>query len=500
MELQFNKTALPCLRQLVREVQDQEVTQEVKLADSMPDIGKVLSCWGQILIRSKQWRAGAMEMTGGVHMFTLYLPEDGSDTRCVVSWLPFQMKWDLPDTACDGTIQLLGTLRSADARSVSARKLMLRANVSLCATALEKAEVEVFTCTDAPEDVQLLQNKYPMKLPKEAGEKAFTLEETLHFPTAAGNVDKILRYEVSPQIIDQKVMAEKVVFRGVALLHTLCRTAEGELKNWDFEIPFSQYTDLEQEYDRDAEAQVYMAVTNLELEPVEDNAFGVRIGLLGQYTVYDCPVITLVEDAYSTARQVQLQKQELIMPTVLDMRTETVHIQLPMQADRCADIVDVAYCLAHPRVMNNGQMCDIELQGSLQLLYKNADGQLCSVSQRWEDGCKLSAHPDSHMQANAFLSGKPLATVQGEDAAMQADVCVQVNAVGGCAMQMVTGLQIGEKQPPDPERPSLILRRAEEESLWDMAKRCGATVDAIRKANHLTAEPEKGQFLLIPLP
>ena len=60
MELQFNQTACQCLRQAVWEVKEQEQTQEVRLPDAMPDIGKVLGAWGQPLIRSKEWRGDGM--------------------------------------------------------------------------------------------------------------------------------------------------------------------------------------------------------------------------------------------------------------------------------------------------------------------------------------------------------------------------------------------------------------------------------------------------------
>ena len=38
-----------------------------------------------------------------------------------------------------------------------------------------------------------------------------------------------------------------------------------------------------------------------------------------------------------------------------------------------------------------------------------------------------------------------------------------------------------------------------EESLWDIAKKCGSTVAAIRSVNKLQEEPKPGQMLLIPV-
>jgi hypothetical protein len=64
---------------------------------------------------------------------------------------------------------------------------------------------------------------------------------------------------------------------------------------------------------------------------------------------------------------------------------------------------------------------------------------------------------------------------------------------------MVTALEVGEPIAPDPERPSLILRRAGEMSLWELAKLCGSTVEAIENANQLCEDPLPDQMLLIPV-
>ena len=64
---------------------------------------------------------------------------------------------------------------------------------------------------------------------------------------------------------------------------------------------------------------------------------------------------------------------------------------------------------------------------------------------------------------------------------------------------MICGLELGPVEEPDPARPSLILRRTGDGGLWALATACGSTMEAIRSANGLEAEPEDGQLLLIPV-
>ena len=320
MELTFSKTACQCLRKAVSKIQTQEQTQEVRLTDSMPDIGRVLGSWGQVLIRSKEWRGSAMAVSGGVMAWVLYAPEDGSAPVSMESWIPFQMHWEFPQTERDCIMNIVPLLRSVDGRSTSARKLMVRCNVSVLGEGMEPAQVDVYSPGEVPEDVQLLRRNYPVKLPQEAGEKAFVVEEQLEMPASIPSVDKIIRYELLPELIDQKVMAGKVVFRGAAIVRVLYRTEDGTMGAKDFEIPFSQYTDLEREYDQESDARVTMAVTSLELDTGDDDTLLLIAGLVGQYVVFDRPVIEVVEDAYSPTRAVSPRMEEAALPMVLDDR------------------------------------------------------------------------------------------------------------------------------------------------------------------------------------
>ena len=83
MELQFQTNRIPCLRQVKSEVQTQEQTQELRLPESLPDVGRVLCAWGQMVVRGKEWQSDFMGISGGVMVWVLYAPEDGSPAQCV---------------------------------------------------------------------------------------------------------------------------------------------------------------------------------------------------------------------------------------------------------------------------------------------------------------------------------------------------------------------------------------------------------------------------------
>ena len=147
MELQWNSMPWTYLKSNVHQVMNQEQTLEVRLSDGMPDIGRVLCAWGQPVLRSKEWRNEGMSITGGVTVWVLYMPEDGSAPQSIQAWLPFLGKWSFSDSRREGVIRTDCLLRSVDARTLSARKLMVRTNVGMMGQALEQTQTDV----DQPE-------------------------------------------------------------------------------------------------------------------------------------------------------------------------------------------------------------------------------------------------------------------------------------------------------------------------------------------------------------
>ena len=498
MEISFRNDGLSCLREAAWEVKNEEQTQEIKLPDTMPDVGKVLGAWGQVLIRGKEWRGSGMSVSGGVMAWVLYLPEGEMEPRTVDTWIPFQIRWDFPQTQRDGAIWVEALLKSIDARSVSARKLMVRSVVSVAGCALEPTAVEVFAPDSVPEDVYLLSRTYPMEIPRESGEKTFNLDEELPLPGNCQGARRLLHYSLHPEITDQKIMADKVVFRGTAHVHALGKLEDGTVKSYHLELPFSQYGDLEREYDPNATLRIIPAVTNLDMELQENGMLRIKAGLVGQYVIYDHKLISVVEDAYSPHRTVKLHTMPLQIPSVLEQKQESIQANAVLEGIS-GDPVDVSFMADHPRLDRRGDGVDMQLQGTFQTLYYDDEGNLTGGNVRWGEDCRMDMPRDVKLAATCRMTGIPQEDPGMDGIRLRMDMSLDTIATEESGVNMVTGLELGEITPSTPDTPSLILRRVWEESLWDMAKQYGSTEDAIRKANSLTDEPVPGQILIIPV-
>ncbi len=498
MELQFGVNKIPCLHQLKGDTQTREQTQELRLTDGMPEIGRVLGAWGQLVIRGKEWRSDSIGVNCGVMAWVLYSPEDGGPAQCMETWIPISVDWDIPNSGQDGRIVCRGGLKSVDARILSGRKLMVRASVCMQAQAYTPFDVKYYEPQQLPEDIQLKTEVYPVCLPMEAGEKAFLIDEELTLPGSAPAMEKMVRCSISPEVTDQKVLGDKAVFRGNGLFHILYSTPEGALASWDFSIPFSQYTELEREYGHTAQAEITPFVTAMETETAENGRIRLKAGFSGQYMIYDTKDIPVVKDAYSPQREITVQLENTELPSVLERQSQTLRAEhtAPFDSSRVADAVFLPGC---PQMQRRTDGINVEIPGVFQILYYDREGNLQSGTAHWRQELSFAADQGSNLWAWANPVGSPQTTPGENSTAMNTELMLQTVTSAAEQMPMVTGLTAGEAAEKNPARPSLILKRAGGQDLWMLAKENGSTVEAIRNANHLQDEPEPDKMLLIPV-
>ena len=497
MQLQFNKSELRFLDTAARGIRNTEVSQEIRLPEGMPDIGRVLTTWGQVMLRSKEWQDGTVTVTGGVKAWTLYAPEDGTEPRSVESWIPFQLRWEAEDVGREGPVRVLPLLRFADSRSISARKMMIRAGVGAMVQALYSKGTEVYEPVELPEDVQILKNSYPVRLHSEAGEKTFLLDEELMLQDSAG-AEKLLSSTVFPEITEKRVLADKIVFKGTAHVHLVCRNSEGKVHSTDLEVPVSQFAELDGSYDGDTEADICMAVTSLETDLAEPGKLFIKCGMVAQYLIDQRKMLELVQDAYSPLRQVDLSEMLLELPVVLDERRETVAVEQTV-AGQNGQVADAVFLPDFPRHNRHDGEVELEMHGLFRMLIYGEDGSLQGINSRWEGSRSVNAADNTNLTVSVQPVGR-VQTMAGMDAmVISTQVMVRQQTGTGDSIPMVTGLELGQPREAGDARPSLVLCSCGMESLWDLAKRCNSTVDAICAANGLSAEPVHDRILLIPV-
>ena len=497
MEMDFKKTVIPGYRMPLCQVQSMEQTQDLRIPDSEGDIGSVLGCWGQVLLRSKEWHSDSVSLSGGVMAWVLYAPEEGGMPATVESWIPFQMKWDMQDVQQDGTLLAFPTLQSIDARNVSARKMVIRANISVLAQAIEPVDADVYQPEKLPEDIYLRKQTYPVEMPCDAGEMPFQIDEELSLSESQPSVHKLLFYHLKPVITECRVLSDKLLFRGKLLLHFVYITENGNIHTWDSETGFSKYTQLNKEHDGSSSLRIIPVLTGSELD-VQENRIQLKASLAAQYIIYDRIMLETVTDAYSPIRDVSVNKTRVNAMIRLDAADKSVVFEQTSQFS-AQKILDVSCCFGNANVRQTGDMLDCEMIGSFHVLGADENGLLQGHTVRCESQFQIPTDSSNSMCIYPSQLSKVEIMPDGDGIRLKADADIGCDTFSCSGIETVSALNLSEARESDPARPSIILKQVGDEQLWDLAKACGSSVSAIQEANRLQNEPQPGQIILIPV-
>lgn len=496
MQLQWNSRSCTYLQQTLAQVYHQEQTQEVRLPEQMPDISRILCAWGQPVLRSKQWRTDGVLLTGGITAWVLYLPEEGAKPESMEVWIPFQSRCDTAGGDQEGVIRACCCLRELDARMLSARKMMIRTTVSLMCESLQQTTVQVVSPPEDTGAVQLLRRHYPMQLRKEAGEKLFLVQEEL--PISGPAPKKILACEARCNVTEQSALGGKAVFRGQCRIHLVYLSEDERLISEECELPFAQFTDLDADYDKEATAQVMMALSSLETELLEGHIH-IKCGIMAQYVIFDRCLIEVAEDAFSTETVLQTDSETLFLQGVLEHARQPVEVStnIPIPA---VNMVDLTYWPDHPVVYREGDMAVAELPGCMQLIYYDENNVLRAEKYSCCSRTELPADATCRVDVVVWPDQQPVCHMTGEGTRLRCSCTAERITTAEHTIPMLTQLNPGEPILQDPDRPALVLRRPGGESLWELARHYGSSVEAIRAANGLESEPAPDRMILIPIP
>ena len=310
MELAFEQKQRSCLHRTAHLSLAQEQTQELIIPDSMPDASRTLICCAEPEVQSKTNREGSLLVTGTLRTGCLYADEAGG-LQLLTSELPFTVKLECAELREDTQTLVRCCVRSADSRLINSRKVLLRVSVLVQADGYEPQTQSMSVLKDPPACLQLKTQTYETNAPVELSERAFQVSEELNLPDGRPQIARLVSCSLTPVVQEQGLVGSKAVLKGTANLQITYLDNENALRTLSFSVPFSQYCQMEGDYDQDETLESVLLVTGVQLEPVVSEQsqkllFGA--GLLAQCMVVQPQALTLCEDAYSTLSLIHISE------------------------------------------------------------------------------------------------------------------------------------------------------------------------------------------------
>ena len=149
MEILFQAQTIRYLAEKRFDDLHQEQTGELPVPETMPELGRVVDCFGAVLVEERRVDSGSVTVTGSIQAGVLYVPAGEESPERLDLSLPFTVTKKVP-TQADSVLFCWCWLRSLEARFVNARKLLVRAGLGSELTLLSPAELTLQQLADCP--------------------------------------------------------------------------------------------------------------------------------------------------------------------------------------------------------------------------------------------------------------------------------------------------------------------------------------------------------------
>ena len=495
MELEFQQVHISYLQCVLHETILQEESGETIVPDSMPDMDRIVDSFAGVILRGKECQGGTVSLVGDIQAGVLYAAQQEDMPRQISVYLPFSLRRSL--SAADGCQSVVECrVRSVDARMLNSRKVSIR--VGLCIV-LQVYEPRDEVCSQPGQQARWLQMKYaeyPMQLPVECGQKSMLLRDTMPLGTGQPEAARLLHIGARCEITDEKLTGSKAVCKGQLLMRLLYETREQSLAACEVSLPFSQFIDLEREYEEQG-LQLIPVITGLEAV-AEGDSVTVEAGINLQCMIHQTVQVPMLRDAYATRGELELQWRNYEMLPRLDSRLIRQELRQELRAE-AAEVVRAEAMADAPQTEWQDGFCRVRVPVQMQVLYRDSQGQFRSGTCRAELTAEVPAEKcRCHIRLSEF--GPLFAAPAGGGIEIRLPAALQCDWYADRELQSICGGTMEEGQARE-DGPAVIIRTLESDGdLWDIAKELRTTVSAIQIANDMEEESAPaGTMLLIPI-
>ncbi len=482
----------------------QEETLESIVPDACPDILRIVDVCGQATLSGKQAREGVAQVTGMVRVAILYQPEGGGGLRRMEAGLPFTCQAEAPGLTERGTVLASPRLRCAEARALNPRKVLLRVDLAVDVTACQPVERPICSGVTGPDEEGLCQRQFQGEHYQLCAvqEKPFTFSDQVRLQ-GTGESPVLLAVRAQPVCTESKLIGSKLIFKGMVELYLLLQEAGGTISASHESMPFSQIIEAAGAGEEgDCQVEVEVASVQCDQMPGDGRELDVTLELLAQARVYSRRPVTLLQDLYSTANlmEVERENQPLCSLTEQSVRPQAVR-ELLETGEMVRSVVDARLALGQVRQSREGKELVLTAEAWITVLYLDENELVQCIRRSIPVTCRLECPEGAKCSCFCACPGEVFAAPAAGGVEVRFTVEFHCLTTETTNLPAVTGARMGEARGAgEGQRPSVVLRMPSPgEELWDIAKAHGTTMEQILQANELEEDAlPMGRMLLIP--
>lgn len=509
MEIKIKKELINICELMFENTSEQAVDGDITLPDYCPDIKRILKCMVTPCLNSAQCVGDRVTVDANAFVQVIYV-DDNNNIFCYDKTFPFSKTVELGKQIDNPVTDVKLKTAYANTRAVSQRRIDIHASVGISIRITGKKEVELIA--DAENcGIQLLKNCNFASDFIGQTVKSFTLNEVMEIGKSKAPVRQIIRQKATPVIGEIKVIANKILIKGeigVSVLYCI-DNADGGYETYENAMPISQIIELDG-IEETSDYFARLSIASLNIIPKADSSGEKR---LFDVTASVCAVIKSDKkidtafpcDCYSTMYSVKSEKRLVTFEKIVNNTDDLIMVKKSEEflniaikeiiAVWCDDVVTTYTCVGDElKIIGSTMVSILAIDTSGQPFYAERNVSFEKVK-NVENGCKnLICNTDAVVSAVGFV------LTDSNKTDLRVEIRLRTSLSRKETAEILTDIQCDTSEIKEKKYSVLTIYFPDDgEMLWNIARKFGTTVDAIKSENEINEKNISQKcMLLIP--
>lgn len=488
---------------------EQAIDLDFTLPDYCADISKIFKCQSVPRISSKGVNGKTISLEGTVLLTLLYCDKEGN--LCSYEYqYPFSKTIECSMELTNANLCCKVNTEYINCRAVTGRKVDIHGAVGIFIKAFKRKCADIISDIDDPA-IELNRGIAPATVPMGYSEKYIIVEEEITVGQGQPNVKNIIRSDVKSCVKETKIINDKAVVKGeMAVCILYCPETSNLLQTVKTVIPFSQIVDIDGITDT-CTCETKSEVAFFEVKPRVNSNSECKMFSLTAKILLSCKAtcnsdVPVVFDAFSRKFKSDISKSKICFEKVALNLNEPYLCKKNIQLEEPIESVLDLWCNLNnisAEFSDDSMTVKGVLIGSIIASNENSDSFYTEKNVEFETKYSLQNKlNNAYCEPEISIISCSYTLISPDSIELRIELSVNATIYEKNDIALICDFNVDENAPAEKQcKGAMIIYFPDnEEKVWDIARKYGASVDEIMRINELDCDTvNEGKMILVPM-
>lgn len=461
-----------------------KLSSDAVIPDTYEDISRLLGTEFSYKIISKDALFGKVSISGELEAVSLFVSENSDKPSSLRTVMPFTADFSCDDIDSASIPVASIKIIASDCRELNPRKIGINADAAVSVEVYNKSELNFPLAPSNAGNVFFKTEDISVNYISMVSEKLSTLDDERE----ADNASEIISSNTEYAYDSYELVGSRLIVKAHAHSRVIMQKANGEVSVNEFDIPFSQLFDSNENADI-SDCKLFLLPAGEYYELI-DGVLNTELRIVSQLVCIEHKDLSCVTDAYACGFAYSLGKDE--MKIISSSESSSLIQAASVSYDLPADVVNVIISsIKFGKISSTAETVNVPIV--INAMYSDKDNRLFSFRVRdnveFEKSDCMCLEPAITSSKCALIGGK---------AQFELQVTLKCMPCVVSSVNIISSVSVNEEEKL-PLRPSLYIVRADSNDLWSISKKYAADQNRILDINAMSDDDNIcGKMLIIP--